>query len=206
MPSSLKFVCPLHLDMEIRQRAHRTGRTISDVILLAIQKGLGPSPAETPDAVIDVVERGASGSKNVAAYLSPPLAKGIQKLAAEHRRSASWVMRSLIRESLRARGLLSTPSDSSVDASAALAELRNEVNCLHREALDFIRKFARVYNAHRSEIEQDAKAAEAEGRSPEQTMKGCLHNGLMHTANRLMDLAQIVDGRGRGDEADDLAA
>jgi hypothetical protein len=100
----------------------------------------------------------------------------------------------------------STDAETSADASAALAELRNEVNCLHREALDFIRKFARVYNAHRSEIEQDAKAAEAEGRSPEQTMKGCLHNGLMHTANRLMDLAQIVDGRGRGDEADDLAA
>jgi hypothetical protein len=115
MPATLKFVCPLNVDMEIRQRAHRTGRTISDVILKAVQQGLGSSPVETPDAAVDVVERGSSGSKNVAAYLSPPLAKGIQKLAAEHQRSASWTMRMLIRESLRARGLL--PSDNAVDAA-----------------------------------------------------------------------------------------
>jgi Ribbon-helix-helix protein, copG family len=111
MPATLKFVCPLATDMEIRQRAHRTGRTISDVILKAVERGLGSSPAETPDAVVDVVERGSSGSKNVAAYLSPPLAKGIQKLAAEHQRSASWVMRDLIRSELRRRGVLPTPAE-----------------------------------------------------------------------------------------------
>jgi hypothetical protein len=111
VPATLKFICPVRTDMEIRQRAHREGRTISDVILRAVERGLGSAPAAMPDAIVDTVERGAAGSKAVAAYLSPPLSKAINALAQENGRSASWVMRDLIRSELRNRGML--PPDSS---------------------------------------------------------------------------------------------
>jgi predicted transcriptional regulator len=110
MPTPVKFFAPLRLDLELRERARREGRTISDVALRAVERGLAASsPVEMPEGVVDRVERGSQGSKSVAAYLSPPLSGAIQRLAHEQNRSASWIMRSLIRDALRQRGLLPTP-------------------------------------------------------------------------------------------------
>jgi hypothetical protein len=119
MPSPLKFFAPLRLDLELRQRAHREGRTLSDVILRAVERGMAASPTVMPNdtAIVDQAERG-TGGKATAAYLSPPLASAIQHLAAEQRRSASWVMRDLIRSELRHRGVLPTPPSEEGQASA----------------------------------------------------------------------------------------
>jgi hypothetical protein len=121
MPATLKFVCPVRTDMEIRQRAHREGRSISDVILRAVERGLGSSPAAMPDAVVDSIERGSKGSKAVAAYLSAPLSSAIERIAQQENRSASWVMRDLIRTELRNRGLL-PPDQRHQSADHAIAD------------------------------------------------------------------------------------
>jgi hypothetical protein len=105
MPSRMQFHCPLRLDFEIRERARKTGRTVSDTILGAVERGLGVAPPEMPAAIVDVAERGEKG-RAVAAYLSPPLSKAITRLADAEQRSTSWTMRLLIREALRSRGLL----------------------------------------------------------------------------------------------------
>jgi hypothetical protein len=109
MPCQLKFTCPLALDIELRQLASRTGRTIGETVLRAVQAGMASAPKMPDDtAIVDVAERGKAG-RATAAYLSAPLSSAIQRLAREQDRSASWVMRLLIREALRARGELPTP-------------------------------------------------------------------------------------------------
>jgi hypothetical protein len=106
------------LDFELRERARKSGRTISDVILRIVESSIGTAaPAEMPEAIVDVAERGSKG-RSVAAYLSPPLASAIRKIADEERRSASWVMRLLLREALRARGELPTPADQPSNSAA----------------------------------------------------------------------------------------
>jgi Ribbon-helix-helix protein, copG family len=121
MPIIQKVVLPLAVDMEVRQRAHREGRTISDTLFRAIEKGFASSPSvEMPAAICDKAERGANG-KAVAAYLSQPLAAGVQRLAAEQGRSTAWVLRDLIRSELRNRGLLPKPAESPVDAALEVA-------------------------------------------------------------------------------------
>jgi hypothetical protein len=118
MPEAFKLHTPLRLAFEIREYARKTGRTISDTLLGAVERGLGTVPAEMPEGIVDRVERGGKGAKSVAAYLSPPLAKAITQLAAEERRSSSWVMRLLIREGLRARGLLPPSTNNAADTGA----------------------------------------------------------------------------------------
>jgi hypothetical protein len=110
MPAPVKFFAPLSLDMELRERARKEGRTISEVVLRAVQRGIDASPpTEMPEALIDRAERNAKGSKATAAYLSPPLSHAIAEIAREQNRSASWVMRDLLRCELRRRGILPTP-------------------------------------------------------------------------------------------------
>jgi hypothetical protein len=73
------------------------------------------SAPQMPDdtAIVDVAERGKAG-RATAAYLSAPLSSAIQRLAREGDRSASWVMRSLIRDALRARGELPPDANNPV--------------------------------------------------------------------------------------------
>jgi predicted DNA-binding protein len=107
---SIKFSAPLVVAFELEKLAKQQGRSVSEVVRLVVERGLTVMPdAKMPEAVCDRMERGSPGSKAVAAYLSPPLSRAIQRLANEQERSASWVMRLLIRESLRARGLLPIP-------------------------------------------------------------------------------------------------
>jgi ADP-ribose pyrophosphatase YjhB (NUDIX family) len=109
MPANLKFTVPLALDFEIRASAHKEGRTISDYLLRMVERGMGSSPAIPDDtAVVDKMERGSRG-RATAVYLSQPLAGAAQRLAADEQRSQSWIVRSLIRQSLQRRGLLPTP-------------------------------------------------------------------------------------------------
>jgi hypothetical protein len=122
MPTPLKFVAPLRLDFELRERARREGRTLSDTILRFVERGMALAPAvENDTAIVDRAERGAGG-KATAAYLSPPLASAIHALAADQQRSASWIMRDLLRSELRNRGLLSTPPDQTAHADHAEAD------------------------------------------------------------------------------------
>jgi hypothetical protein len=103
MPEAFKFHAPLRLAMEIREASRKSGRTISDTLVRAVEQGLGAEPPVMEEAIVDRVERGSKGSRSIAAYLSQPLSSAIQRLANEHQRSASWTMRLLIREALRAR-------------------------------------------------------------------------------------------------------
>ena len=67
--------------------------------------------------------------------------------------------------------------------------LRKETNEFHQELGRFLNKYEPKLMAwllaHQSELGDDAR--------------GCLHNGLMHAANCLMNLDQMVDGRGHPD-------
>jgi hypothetical protein len=119
MPSSLKFVAPLRLDIELRERARREGRSLSDTILRAVQRGLGSLPSEMPEAVVDRAERGSRG-RATACYLSQPLARAIHELAIKHDRSASWVTRDLIRSELKRRGLLLPSIETVVPRAPAM--------------------------------------------------------------------------------------
>jgi hypothetical protein len=70
-----------------------------------------------PEAVVDQVERrSGSGKKITAAYLSPPLANAVRKLAKDTGGSTSHVVRDLLRCELRRRGLLPNNSFSSISA------------------------------------------------------------------------------------------
>ena len=121
MPAPVKFFAPLSLDMELRERARKEGRTISDVVLRAVQRGIDAlPPVEMPEALVDRAERNAKGSKATAAYLSPPLSHAIAQISREQGRSASWVMRYLIRCELRRRGLLPMPAGAPATVDAAL--------------------------------------------------------------------------------------
>jgi hypothetical protein len=72
--ASLKFSPPLTLAYELRQRALKEGRSLADVILRAVERGLAASqPIEIENGKIDKIERGARG-KAIAAWLSPPIA------------------------------------------------------------------------------------------------------------------------------------
>jgi hypothetical protein len=110
MPSPLKFYAPVRLDLELRELARRSGRTLSDEILRTVERGLLSASALPDDtAIVDVAERNGYGGKAVAAYLSKPLSSAIERLAEREKRSVSWTMRDLIRCELRRRGILTTP-------------------------------------------------------------------------------------------------
>jgi hypothetical protein len=117
MPCQLKFTAPLSLDIELRRLASTQGRTLGETILKAVQAGMASAPKMPDDtAIIDQCERGKAGQAT-AAYLSAPLSSAIQRLARESDRSASWIMRSLIRDASRARGIL-PPATTAADSAA----------------------------------------------------------------------------------------
>jgi hypothetical protein len=112
--SNLKFSAPLSFDLELRERARREGRTLSDVILRAVQRGLSPDVGAMPDAIVDKVERSGRGNTAAAAYLSGPIASAVRQLSQQQQRSQSWTVRDLLRAELRRRGLL-LPHVATVD-------------------------------------------------------------------------------------------
>jgi hypothetical protein len=89
---------------KLHQKACRENRTISDVIKRAIINDLAIAPVATPDAAVERHDNGQR--KVVGAYLSSTLADAVERLAIEQGRSQSHIMRGLIREALRARGVL----------------------------------------------------------------------------------------------------
>jgi hypothetical protein len=89
-----------------RDAALREGRMLGEFVRRCAERGLsGTPPVEMPDAAVDREEM-QNGKVTVASYLSGPLASAIKQIAAESDRSQSYVMRGLIREALRARGVL----------------------------------------------------------------------------------------------------
>jgi hypothetical protein len=97
----------------IHQAAARQGRAVADFIRRAVDQHINANPQS--DAAVETL----NGSKHkpviTAAYLSGTLAAAVKQIAAETDRSTSYVMRWLIRDALRARGLL--PSPATVEAA-----------------------------------------------------------------------------------------
>ena len=121
---SIKFSAPLVTVFELDRLAKKRGRSRSEITLHAVERGLGGMPetekSEAEDIVVDKMERGRKG-RAVAIYMSAPIAGAIQRLAREQDRSASWITRSLLRKSLRNRGLLPSNADTPVDAALEIA-------------------------------------------------------------------------------------
>jgi Arc/MetJ-type ribon-helix-helix transcriptional regulator len=120
MPS-IKLTVSAVEEFLTRQVALRQGCSVSEVVRRGLKQVIN-SPAshvEMPEAVVDQLERrNGQGKKITAAYLSPPLAGAVQKLAAETGSSQSHVIRDLLRCELRRRGLLPTKQWGSADAIA----------------------------------------------------------------------------------------
>ena len=112
MPAVIRMTVDNVAEHQIRHRAKMAGMPISEYCCREIKKGLVGGVAEMPSAIVDQVERGSGGGRAVAAYLSPPLSNAIARLARETQRSSSHVMRGLLRDALRARGILPTPGDT----------------------------------------------------------------------------------------------
>jgi hypothetical protein len=122
MPNSIRVTVDAVADFQIRHRAHLMGMSVSEFCARAIKKDLIGAAAEMPAAVVDKVERGNSGAgKAVAAYLSPPLATAIARLARDTQRSTSHVVRDLLRTELRNRGILPNPYHSEPAPAEAAA-------------------------------------------------------------------------------------
>jgi hypothetical protein len=108
----IRFCPSLAMDYEIRQRALKEGRSNADVVYQLVQHGLETTPGVTlPEANVDRIERGAGGSKATACYLSGPISGAVNRLARDEQRSASYIVRHLLRTQLRQLGLL--PPDAS---------------------------------------------------------------------------------------------
>lgn len=90
--------------------AHRTNRSVQDAIGILIDAGFrsitGTAPA-APAVVIDpsTNDDDANPGRTVAAHLPARMVAEIQHLAERERRSISFVLKALIRESLERRGL-----------------------------------------------------------------------------------------------------
>jgi predicted transcriptional regulator len=109
MSEPMKFHAPLWLACEVRQRALKQGRSNSDIVCQALEQVFAASPnVDSPEAVVDVVERGSHGSRAVALYLSKPIAGAVRQLAQQQQRSESWIVRDLLRAELTRRGVLPT--------------------------------------------------------------------------------------------------
>jgi hypothetical protein len=82
-------------------------------------RGVATMPAlDSPEAAVDKVER-KIGRTSVAVYLSKALATAVRKLATAQDRSASWIVRDLLRTELRRRGILPTPADQPSNSAAS---------------------------------------------------------------------------------------
>jgi len=115
----IEFIPTLALDYELRQRALREGRTLGEIVLRAVTRGIATMPAlDSPEAAVDKVER-KIGRTSVAVYLSKALATAVRKLATAQDRSASWIVRDLLRTELRRRGILPTPADQPSNSAAS---------------------------------------------------------------------------------------
>ena len=117
MGTTIKVTIDNTDDFQVRHRAQRMGLSVSEFCRRAIKKDLIGVVAEMPDAALDKVERG-KGGRGVAAYLSPPIANAISQMAHENSRSASWIIRDLLRSELRRRGVLPTPNSETATADA----------------------------------------------------------------------------------------
>jgi hypothetical protein len=105
--ATLKFTIDQVGARRFHEGALREGRMLGEFVRRCAERGLSENTTVTmPDAEVVREERNMNGKTTVACYLSGSLASAIKQIAAETDRSQSYVMRSLIREALRARGVL----------------------------------------------------------------------------------------------------
>ena len=120
MPNnSFRFNVDTPAAYRIRQAALREGRTVADIIRRAVDQHVDthtPNAVEDDCIIADEGPRHHGSGRMTGAYLSGPLASIVRRLADEQGRSKSNVVRGLLRQALRERGLLPSPS---TPASAA---------------------------------------------------------------------------------------
>jgi hypothetical protein len=96
---------------KLHRRALAEGCSVSAVVKTILDREMATAAVPTP-----AVETHHNGDKRVVgAYLSGPLASAIERIATDTGRSKSHVLRGLVRDSLRARGLLPTPTAPAPD-------------------------------------------------------------------------------------------
>jgi hypothetical protein len=119
----LKFSISTVEEYQARQMALKRGISLAEVARRALQEYIASAAAhvQAPAAVADRLERNDQG-KVTAAYLSPPLAKAVRRLASETKASTSHVIRDLQRCELRRRGLLPSKQWGMADAVGAGAD------------------------------------------------------------------------------------
>jgi hypothetical protein len=103
----------------IREAALRQGRTVADVIRRAVEQHIDAhaASATADDCVVtDEGTRRRGPGRMTGCYLSNPLASIVRDIAAQEGRSHSNVVRGLIRDALRARGILPIPSPAPASA------------------------------------------------------------------------------------------
>ena len=96
-----KVHVPTATAIALRQAALRRGTSISDVVRRLVESHL-----ETPTKDDCMVETNKRGGRVSAAYLSNTLSDAVRDIAAQTGCSQSWVIRDLLRQSLRERGVL----------------------------------------------------------------------------------------------------
>ena len=95
-----KVHCKTEVAIALRQAALRRGTTMSDVVRKLVEDHLEVPTKD--DLLVETNKRG----RVAARYLSNTLSDCVQQLAAQSGCSQSWIIRDLLRQSLRERGLL----------------------------------------------------------------------------------------------------
>jgi hypothetical protein len=110
MSQQNKIHVPTETAVALRQAALRRGTSISDVVQRLVATHL-----EVPTNSDCMVETNKRSGRVSAAYLSHALADCVRDLASQSGCSQSWVIRDLLRQSLRERGLLpASPAPAAV--------------------------------------------------------------------------------------------
>jgi hypothetical protein len=100
---------------KLHRLALAEGRSVSAVVRAILDREMATAAVQTP-----ALETHDVGDKRVVgAYLSGPLANAIESITRETGRSKSHVLRALVRDGLRARGLL--PTSKTEPAAATVA-------------------------------------------------------------------------------------
>jgi hypothetical protein len=100
---------------KLHKRALAEGRSIAAVVKAIVDRELATAAVQTP-----ALETHDVGDKRVVgAYLSGPLANAIESITRETGRSKSHVLRALVRDGLRARGLLPSPATTAAPSAVS---------------------------------------------------------------------------------------
>jgi hypothetical protein len=119
MSKIIKVPLPAHVAHRLYQESQRHGCPMNAIGLKAIERYLGTLSSVTPDPEI-AVERIEfdNGYTATTVALTKQIASTVERLAREQERSRSWIVRSLLRDALRARGLWTKTETAAVPTPA----------------------------------------------------------------------------------------